>query len=317
MNIDSSQIFDKDGKIILPEKVMAYLEQHFPAAVRSIKRIAARRELFEREDSVICGHVTLYIPSAKSIKFDTLENLTRYAEFAPAPTANFVNFETRVGTVVKKPVSAHTTVPQTVAPSAPVQHTAPAPVSKPVEDNAEIDEDDIEWLNLHSPDEIIVAATENIIELVTQQNEKSIPVLSDIIIEYGNNEHAGLNFKDLNWIYKFGFNTVKDVYNNVVDKEVLIDRLAREIQLGYQRADMTKRKYANGQIDKSMWNIIARVFCRMACNEYLLEWHNIVMTRKGYNRIVKVTLDMEQLIRANQLGVGYRNGLSLPNRWSI
>lgn len=357
MTITHTDIFDKQGNIILNEKVLAYLKKYCPQAVRSIARISKNKELFTRPDSVVDGEITLFIPGA----FDSLADLVKNIDNAPAPVAQRSSFDTRVGkethedtgkkfrATVSKVLNDVRLEAEKISDKAendkrpddskkcawdPSKHNrmtecnGPAMCDSESEDYSEncdcVDELDSDYLIRKSPDNILINFVHLVADLVAN-NVTDIPDIAWIIDEHSatwEDEEGFINSKDAAWLKKYMFNVVKNRYNGLVDKECLIKHITELISYIYAEALLhTKCKAQHEALtsknEHNFWTIVARVLCKLVCDEYLLEWHNVVMTRKGYNRITKIVLDMQQIANARALGVSYNNGLTLPKRWDI
>lgn len=365
MTINHTDIFDKQGNVILNEKVFAYLKKYCPTAVRSIERISKNKELFTRPDSVVDGEITLFIPGA----FNSLADLVKNIDSAPAPVAQRSSFDTRVGKEVLESASKEFEDRVSKAPNVlgiktenngsisasknlawdPSKHNrmvegnGPAMCDRKPDDYPEncdcdrcqfmfncntscdcVDELDYDYLIRKSPDNIIINFVHLVADLVAN-NVTDIPNIAWIIDEHSatwEDEKDFINSKDAAWLKKYVFNIVKNRYNGIVDKECLIEYMEHTLSYVYAETLLhTKRNLQHEELtannENGFWTIVSRVLCKLACDEYLLEWHNVVMTRKGYNRVAKIVLDMQQIANARAIGVTYHNGLTLPKRWDI
>lgn len=93
--------------------------------------------------------------------------------------------------------------------------------------------------------------------------------------------------------------TILDDYNGILDKTILADKLFEALDNGghhFTRSDIN--------------DII-----RLACFKNILEWRNLCMNRRGFNRIVKMVSEFHAQAFARSLGGNLDIGCTLPMDW--
>lgn len=126
---------------------------------------------------------------------------------------------------------------------------------------------------------------------------------------------------------KVAFRIVKE-NANIIDVKLLRKRLSNVLHCAYKKefdaiAKQFNSRAFTGPTTTSGWmyenelahDIISDAVERL-CSTVCLQWHDLVMTCKGYKRIVKIVTAIQAMQNAKNLGADLDIGLNkLPNQW--
>lgn len=169
-------------------------------------------------------------------------------------------------------------------------------------------------------DEVLMSNIKQLVENHEALNEDDIPSIVEIMQKNGFSavsaadklfEEKVLTF--LHVPYKFGRNILKE-FNGIVDKDVFLNELESAIEqskildtnLAFEAINQTERD-ARG---------VACAVTNMLCEREVLEWRNLLMTRKGYNRIVRMFSEFfAQRMAGNLFNTPLDIGCTYPSSW--
>lgn len=126
---------------------------------------------------------------------------------------------------------------------------------------------------------------------------------------------------------KVAFRIVKE-NANIMDVKLLRKRLSNVLHCAYKKEFDALAEQLNSRVfmgpttpagwmnEKELAHDIVSTAVERLCSTVCLQWHDLVMTCKGYKRIVKIVTAIQAVQNAKNLGVDLDIGLTkLPNQW--
>lgn len=172
----------------------------------------------------------------------------------------------------------------------------------------------------YAVDEVLMGNIKELVENHDGLNEEDIPSIVEIMQKNGFSAISAANKvfeeKAITFFYipyKFGRKILKN-FNGIVDKDVFLDELESAIERS-KILDTPLAFDAINPIDRDARGVACAV-TNMLCEKEVLEWRNLMMSRKGYNRIVRMFSEFfAQRMAGNLFNTPLDIGCTYPSSW--